>query len=159
MNLHRRLEELLELESAYWKQRSQSNQRRFGDRNTAYFHHRASSRHRVNIIHKIQNSYGTTVSIDSAIADVAVKFFSALFSSNQQHPYFNEQFETINFNTLSASDQRVLAAPFTSHEIHVALQSMHPTKASDQMEFMQISFKRNGILLDLLLPPCCFSNV
>lgn len=51
-SLKMKLQELMEVENGYWKQRSRLNWLTKGDRNTKYFHHHANHRQQRNSIRK-----------------------------------------------------------------------------------------------------------
>lgn len=98
--INMKLQDILELETTYWQQRSRSNWIMFGERNTSYFHHHASSRHRGNRITKIQNQLGEFISKHLEITDVAVDFFSKLFTFEQHRVQHEELFRGVTFNLL-----------------------------------------------------------
>lgn len=56
--LSEELDELHRKEETYWHARARANELRDGDKNTAYFHHKASSRRKRNQIVKLKNKEG-----------------------------------------------------------------------------------------------------
>ena len=75
------MNDLLEKETRMWIQRSQSLWVVHGDKNSNYFHSRATQRHRRNKIEGIRNPRGQWCSNSSKIAKVLLEFYSDLFSS------------------------------------------------------------------------------
>ncbi|CAN1240169.1 hypothetical protein LINGRAPRIM_LOCUS2626 [Linum grandiflorum] len=67
-------------ESAYWRIKSQNDWLRSGDRNTTFFHRSTIARRHVNRIGPLTTEDGTVAIMDNAKADVAVLFYTSLFS-------------------------------------------------------------------------------
>ncbi|XP_038993191.1 uncharacterized protein LOC120116865 [Hibiscus syriacus] len=74
----------LELDKSelYWEQRAKVNWLRFGDNNTAFFHHFTSNRRHKNKITTLKTDDGLIVNIEVGIRDVARDYFLTLFTSN-----------------------------------------------------------------------------
>ncbi|KAL9659348.1 hypothetical protein QQ045_024154 [Rhodiola kirilowii] len=68
-------------EELLWRQRSQAEWLLEGDRNTKFFHARASHRRKVNRIDKLRNEDGEWLTEESAIAHQIKKYFGNLFKS------------------------------------------------------------------------------
>ncbi|KAK8356477.1 hypothetical protein V6Z12_A05G356000 [Gossypium hirsutum] len=81
----RRLDFLYAREESYWAQRSMSNWLMEGDRNTRYFHAKATGRLKKNIIEKLKNAEGQWVTNSKDINKVAKDYFVNLFRSNGQN--------------------------------------------------------------------------
>ncbi|TYG70857.1 hypothetical protein ES288_D05G347900v1 [Gossypium darwinii] len=77
-----RLSHLYAKEEKYWAQRSRIKWLKEGDRNTRYFHVRATSRFKKNNIAKLKDSNGRWVTETKDICNVAREYFSSLFRSN-----------------------------------------------------------------------------
>ncbi|KAF4366552.1 hypothetical protein G4B88_023901 [Cannabis sativa] len=58
------------MEEIFWKQRSKQLWLREGDRNSKYFHAKATSRRRSNVIHKLKNSDGEWVGWEDGLPTV-----------------------------------------------------------------------------------------
>ena len=99
-----------------------------GDRNTKYFHTRASDRRRRNTINRIMDENGSWHDFVEGIAEVAVNYFKNLYSTS--HPTrILEVLETIPNKINDDMNQRLIQE-FTREEVETALNQMHPTKAS-----------------------------
>lgn len=76
------MDELLEKEELYWRQRSHVVWLKDGDKNTDYFHEKATQRKRINIIHIIKDQNAVWVHDEKNIGNETIKFFTALFLAN-----------------------------------------------------------------------------
>ncbi|KAK4399547.1 hypothetical protein Sango_1430200 [Sesamum angolense] len=75
------IEQLLSKEEVYWKQRGKAHWLREGDRNTSYFHNRASFRRRTNDITRIKNGDGQWLELEEEIRDHIETYFGEIFRS------------------------------------------------------------------------------
>ncbi|KAK2660062.1 hypothetical protein Ddye_006595 [Dipteronia dyeriana] len=69
-SLEAEVEGLLEFEKIYWKQRSRVNLLEAGDRNTKYFHSRATTRKRKNCVERLTNRVGRVHNSEDGLAHV-----------------------------------------------------------------------------------------
>ncbi|XP_060961850.1 uncharacterized protein LOC133032047 [Cannabis sativa] len=123
------LEDLLEQEEVYWQQRSRVDWLSCGDRNTKFFHAKASSRKSNNKIKFLHNSLGQKVYSKEDIAAVVQAFYSDLFSSTSvDEEALNSTLSCIP-TTVSAELNASLVKPFTPDEVYTALHSMGPDKS------------------------------
>ena len=83
--LRKELNDLLDCEEIMWQQRSKVNWISLGDRNTKYFHTKASGRKKKNTIFKLMDDRGIWRELDSEVAEVAVSYFENLYRTS--HPY------------------------------------------------------------------------
>ena len=86
-------------EEIMWHQRSKMQWLGLGDRNTKYFHTRASDRRRRNTINSIMDENGSWHDFVDGIAEVAVNYFKNLYSTS--HP-------TLSWKSLKLSQTRSL---------------------------------------------------
>lgn len=95
----RELENLLEDDKIYWKQRAREEWLQWGDRNTKWFHLKASTRQKTNKIHGLTDELGNWVEEDVKMERLATNYFQNLFQSS------SPQLEAINFivDSISAS--------------------------------------------------------
>ncbi|KAH1130740.1 hypothetical protein J1N35_002118 [Gossypium stocksii] len=78
----RRLNYLYEWEERYWAQRSRAQWLKDGDRNTKYFHAKATRRLKKNSIEKINDENGNWIMESKEICKAARSYFWNLFRSN-----------------------------------------------------------------------------
>ncbi|KAK5833779.1 hypothetical protein PVK06_017637 [Gossypium arboreum] len=78
----RKLDYLYAREEKYWEQRSRSCWLKVGDRNTKYFHARATSRMKKNSIDKLKDTHENWVTDSKEICNITKNYFWNLFRSN-----------------------------------------------------------------------------
>lgn len=128
-DIERSLDKAMTAEEIYWKQRSRENWLKWGDRNTKWFHKRASFRRKKNTIHGVFNKQGSWVEKTENIEAVFIEYFKTLFeSSTPDSRSFNEAIVSIP-RCMSQEMNDHLLTPFSEEEIKVALFQMFPTKA------------------------------
>ena len=79
--LKKEINDLLSKEEKMWKQRSRAFWLHEGDRNTQYFHSRATHRYQSNRIEALENSMGEKCVDEDGIANILVDFYQNLFTS------------------------------------------------------------------------------
>ena len=121
------LDELNRLHESYWHARARANELRDGDKNTSYFHHKASQRKKRNAITKLQRSDGSWCSNEEDIMQTISDYFEGIFSTSMPSD-FDEALAGISVRVAEISNAALMAEP-TEEEIHTALFQMHPTKA------------------------------
>ncbi|KAL0439752.1 UNVERIFIED_CONTAM: hypothetical protein Slati_2458200 [Sesamum latifolium] len=130
MALRRELEEFLTREEIMWKQRGKAQWLREGDRNTPYFHARASARRKKNSISKLQNEEGDWCSSLEGIRQIISSYFHTLFQTS------NPSAEAIDGilrgmpRKVSNELNETLLQPFSPDEVRHALFQMYPYKSS-----------------------------
>lgn len=109
-----------------WRQRSQVLWLLEGDRNTRYFHNKASQLKKTNHFTKIQNNARVWLS-GEARDQVITNYFSQLFtSSNAGNDWaFLDQMN----GRITEEMVRMLEADFTREEVNCAIKQMLPYKA------------------------------
>ena len=90
-----------------------------GDRNTKFFHSKATQRRKKNHISGIQNAHGQWVEELEEVVEVASDYFDNLFSADAA----NQMEECLNAipNKVTDNMQEVLLGEFTTEEVKVAL--------------------------------------
>ena len=79
--LKREINDLLSKEEKMWKQRSRALWLHEGDRNTRYFHNRATHGYWRNRIEALENPMGEKCVDENGIANILVDFYQNLFTS------------------------------------------------------------------------------
>ena len=75
------LDDWLRKQEIYWAQRSRVNWINHGDKNSKFFHLKASQRRQKNFIPRIMDPQGRWVEDMEDVAGVAVQYFNNMFSS------------------------------------------------------------------------------
>ena len=81
LSLSKKMDELLQKQEIYWAQQSRINWLKHGDRNTKFFHAKASQRRRKNFIKGIRNSQGQWVENLEEVVQVTSDYFDNLFQA------------------------------------------------------------------------------
>ncbi|XP_062028440.1 uncharacterized protein LOC133744325 [Rosa rugosa] len=81
LQLSRRLSELTSIDETYWCQRSQAIWLKDGDRNSKFFHRRASNRKQKNKIKGLFDDNGVWQTSSNGIEDVVMKYFQQVYAS------------------------------------------------------------------------------
>ena len=121
------LNRLMVVEEDMWHQRSRNSWLRSGDRNTSFFHAKASNRHQRNTIHLVRDPNDEWQEDEEVIERTFVEYFEQLFTSSQP----NVSAELIEATHTKVTDRMnsKLLQEFQASEIEQALKQMHPMKA------------------------------
>ncbi|KAL4297544.1 hypothetical protein GQ457_12G009380 [Hibiscus cannabinus] len=145
-SLQLELEQLLDQEELLWKQKSRSDWISFGDRNTAYFHKRATLNKRINRITKLQLASGEWCDDDAILHDEAVLFFRNLFANDGKvrgtFPLSG------HFPDLSAEEMEGLDRVPSMEEIKDSLFAMSPLKSPGADGLHAHFFQQNWEIVD-----------
>ena len=115
--------QLLDKEAKMWRQRSKIAWLRDGDRNTRFFHSKASQRCRRNYITKLHDASGGWCSSQDQVNATIVDFYQTLFTSSNPSN-FEEVIETIP-HVVTDEMNDMLVAAFNIEEVEVA-RRWHP---------------------------------
>ncbi|XP_028113864.1 uncharacterized protein LOC114311894 [Camellia sinensis] len=121
------VDELLEKESVMWAQRARANWLKDRDRNTAFFHAKASQRQKKKAISGLGNGRGEWCSKPAELEKIVISYFQDLFTTHNPRD-MDEVVDCITPSLPAGMAQR-LTRPFVSDEVHLALFQMHPIKA------------------------------
>jgi ribonuclease HI len=80
--LERRLDNLLQHEETWWAQRAKANWLQNGDKNSTYFHQKASQRNRKNKINFINSQDGNRMTDNLGIQNAFMDYFIDIFSTS-----------------------------------------------------------------------------
>ncbi|XP_075659574.1 uncharacterized protein LOC142629462 [Castanea sativa] len=117
----------LEKEGSMWRQRSRQNWFRKGDRNTRFFHAKASSHFQKNFIEGVFDSNKVWQKEKREVEDCFVKYYSELFTSSNSLN-FSEIVEAVQPKV--SSDMNLnLIKEFVPGKVQRALKQMYPLKA------------------------------
>ena len=125
--LKREINDLLSKEEKMWKQRSRALWLHEGDKNTCYFHSRATHRYRRNRIEELENNMGERCVDENGIANILVDFYQNLFASSA--PNRIEEALEATPRLVTEEMNNVLVAPFGRAEVDIALKQMDPLKS------------------------------
>ena len=119
--------ELLRVEEKMWQQRSHVHWMVSSDKNTSYFHDRASHRFRRNHISELRDLKGRLSSGNEKVSRMIVEYYKQLFTSSNP-----QDFEVVQFTKRVVSEDMNsnLIRNFSKEEVEIALKQMAPLKAS-----------------------------
>lgn len=115
-----------QIETEAW-QRSSPFFLRDGDKNTSYFHYRASHREKRNKIESLIDSQGVEKFDQVDLMNIVCSYYSKLFSSSRP-PISLDLLDNID-PRLTDAMREVLLRPFSKEEIVAALKGIHPGKS------------------------------
>lgn len=149
--LSNELEKLYEDQAAYWQQRSKTAWLKEGDRNTSFFHAKATTRASINQVVGLLDRNGGFCDRRDGIEAIVAEYFGELFTST------NPEGDAID-DVLGAIDQRItdeanqaLSSPFTPKEVLDAFSNMSPLKSRARMVSPSFSFRSFGMWLVMML--------
>nr|CCA66036.1 hypothetical protein [Beta vulgaris subsp. vulgaris] len=125
--LDARMDELEKREEVYWHQRSRQDWIKSGDKNTKFFHQKASHREQRNNVRRIRNEAGEWFEDEDDVTECFAHYFENLFQSGNNC----EMDPILNIVKPQITDElgTQLDAPFRREEVSAALAQMHPNKA------------------------------
>ncbi|KAM1781459.1 hypothetical protein COP1_039935 [Malus domestica] len=139
-NLTQKLDELLSQEEIFWRQRARISWMRDGDRNTKFFHRRASIRKAKNRIVKLRDDQGLWQEDQGGIEKVVTDYFSGIYRS-QQYGDANDIIDGLE-PRISYDMNSILNATFTVEEVRAALFQMEPSKSPGPDGMPPLFFQR-----------------
>ena len=148
LELSKKMDDFLQKQEIYWAQQSRLNWLKHGDRNTKFFHARATQRKRRNHIRGIWNTHGQWVEELEEVVGVASAYFDNLFQARTE----DQMEECLNAVQSKVTDdmQEFLCSEFTAEEVKVALFQMGPTKAPGPDGMNALFYQNFGMLLGIM---------
>ena len=125
--LQKEINTLLDKESQKWRQRLRVLFLKCGDRNTSYFHSKASQKFRRNRILDLKNNQNVWCTEESQIKNIAFEYYQSLFSFSVPSD-FDEVLSKVQ--PLVTNDMNsMLLQQFNKEEVEVAMKQMEPITA------------------------------
>lgn len=148
------LDTVLRAEETMWFQRSRALWLKDGDRNSKFYHQKATLRKHRNTIKEIENAEGRVCKKKEEICEVIREYFIKVFQ---------KEGERSDAAVMNAIDSKVtpemneaLTKPFTAEEVVIAIKQMHPAKAPGPNGMTPLFFQKfwsickNDVLPDVL---------
>ena len=126
-SLQMEINSMLDKENLMWQQRSWALFLKNGDRNTAYFHSKASQRFRRNRILGLKNNQNVWCTEESQIKNIAVDYYQSLFSSSSPSE-LDKILEKVQPSVTEPMNTTLLR-DFSREEVEVAMKQMEPITA------------------------------
>ncbi|KAK6152957.1 hypothetical protein DH2020_012596 [Rehmannia glutinosa] len=120
-DLQQKLDLCLDLLDLKWKQRAKLHWYKEGDRNTRFFHNRASNRKQINHISYLKDDTGHAHHTPEGIEKIIIDYFGGLFSSSEPSPTDIAQALDRLTPRVTPAMNHMLSEPFTEKEIIKAL--------------------------------------
>ena len=120
--------ELLDKESLMWQQRARALHLKCGDKNTRFFHNKASQRFRRNRILGLLDDSNSWCTNTTQVADIIVGFYTRLFTS--ERPTTDHGVLEVIQSIVTEEMNSNLTRDFTKQEVDLVLKEMAPLKAS-----------------------------
>lgn len=118
-SLQKELRDVLYHEELMWHQRSRTKWLLDGDRNTRYYHVKATKRHHRNRIHMLRNDDGDWVEDEVQLKGMVTLFFKSLFTEENGRRSWGPM--CYGFRVLEAENKEELGRQVDSDEIKKAL--------------------------------------
>ncbi|CAM8929085.1 unnamed protein product [Rhodiola kirilowii] len=154
--INKEIDDWLYKEELYWKQRSRADWLKEGDRNTRFFHLKASQRWKANRIRKIQKNGGEWITEEEDICREVVCYFkNNIFKSSSGRSQIKLERE-LSFipQCISGEMADVLSAPFSELEVQDALFQMYPTKAPGPDGLSALFYQKSWVILKERVTEC-----
>ncbi|GLT45093.1 hypothetical protein SLA2020_450200 [Shorea laevis] len=123
----REVEEWLTQGEMMWRQRLREVWLQDGDRNTKFFHGKASRRRDGNTMSRLMDASGVWKTDFVGLQEIAMSYFHDLFSSS--HPSNIEEVTSCLERQVTSEANQDLLKEFKAEEVTAALFQMHPSKA------------------------------
>ena len=128
-----------------WLQRSKTLWAAQGDRNTRFFHSKATNKYQKNFIHKLRKSDGQWSANNEEVVDILIQYYKELFTS--ANPTFPGEVLLTIHTWVSAQMNNKLSVDFKAWEVHEAVKQMAPLKAPGPDGMPPIFFQNFWLLV------------
>lgn len=132
------LDEQLQREEIFWKQKSRVEWLVSSDLNTRYFHASTVTKRCRNHIVWLQNSEGRWITSRTMLGNYLVEFYQALYSSSA--PVSPEDFDGLIQPCISEEENASLCATPSSSKFFAALRKMNPYRAPGPNDMTPLFF-------------------
>uniref|UniRef100_A0A803P4U9 Reverse transcriptase domain-containing protein n=1 Tax=Cannabis sativa TaxID=3483 RepID=A0A803P4U9_CANSA len=139
----------------YWKQRSRALWLKHGDRNTKFFHYKASQRKRKNTIEGLYDDRLIWQTSFRKISEIAINYFQTLFSKSNHGVEIRDILVGCVPNRISSEENRLLLQPFDEKEVRDAMFQIHPLKAPGKDGLPGLFFQKNWELVGKEVTAAC----
>ena len=131
---------ILNHDELHWRQRSRSTWLKAGDKNTKFFHQRASQRRQKNNISGIFDGGGVWPESEKGIARATKSYFHELFKSTNPSD-MNNVLNSVD-KVVTPELNHNLLQNYTTKEVYHALFQMHPSKSPSPNGMSHFSFQK-----------------
>jgi len=142
-----RIVELQHREEIMWQQRSRVMWLTAGDKNTKFFHIRASQRKRRNNITKLKKADGQFTEVEREMSEMAMLFYQKLYTTEGTIG-MERVLDTIP-SKVTADMNSQLLRPYTKEEVKAALFHMFQPRHRVWMAFQLTSFSDSGSFVEM----------
>ena len=125
--LRREVNELIHHEEVFWRQWPRSLWLSAGDKNTRFFHQRASQRTKKNTIDGLYNENGVWQTDEGRVFAIAERYYAELFKA-QSHTNMDWVLDDVD-KVVTNEMVQFLNQPYSKENVRRALFSMHPSKS------------------------------
>lgn len=125
--VNKELDDLLLKQEIFWAQRSRISWLKHGDKNTKFFHSKASHRRQRNFIKGIMNNENNWVEEVEEIVDVATDYFENIFKAGECDQL--DECLAIVHHKVNPNMQEILSSEYSAEEIKAVLFQIGPIKA------------------------------
>lgn len=143
-DLKKEISVLLDQEENLWQQRSHVHWLASSDKNTSFFHKKASQRFRRNKIEGLRDNDGVLCTENEGISALLVSYYQQPFSTSNLNRI--EAILDVIRHMVTKEMKSLLNSEFSKAEVEQALQQMAPLKAPGPLSFINII----GILLVMM---------
>ena len=134
---------LVLIDEYYWKQRARADWLKGGDKNSAYFHTRASRRKSQNSIHGVVDENGRWVTSEPEVRGVFERYFHNIFLSNGASDADFKLITESDMSSLPETFRASMEESFTGEDVEKALFAMGPRKAPGPDCFHALFFQKS----------------